>query len=115
MTADDFRRAALDLPETVELGHMGHPDFRVGGKVFATLGYPDAAWGMVKLAREQQEVMVAAEPEVFQPVKGGWGVRGATNVRLEAADKATLVSALTAAWLNNAPQTLAKAFKSDAT
>ncbi len=111
MTTDDFRRVALSLPEAVEQGHMGHPDFRVGGKVFATLGYPDPAWGMIKLAREQQEVMVAAEPKVFQPVKGGWGAKGATNVRLEAADEATLVSALTAAWLNQAPQRLADQFR----
>jgi len=111
MTTEDFRRIALGLPEAVEQGHMGHPDFRVAGKVFATLGYPDAAWGMIKLAREQQEVMVAAEPEVFRPVKGGWGAKGATNVRLEAADEATLVSALTAAWLNTAPPALVKAFK----
>ncbi len=115
MTADDFRRAALKLPEAVELGHMGHPDFRVGGKVFATLGYPDAAWGMVKLPREQQEIMAAAAPEVFQPVKGGWGAGGATNVRLAAADEATLISALTAAWLNTAPQKLVKAFEGAAT
>ena len=52
---------------------MAHPDFRVRGKIFATLGYPDESWGMVKLAPEEQEVLVAAEPAVFVPVKGAWG------------------------------------------
>ncbi len=63
---------------------MHHPDFRVrGGKIFATLAYPDKKWGMVKLTPEQQEEFVRAEPEVFEPVKGGWGRGGATSVRLE--------------------------------
>jgi hypothetical protein len=76
MTPAGFRRLALALPETSEVGHMGHPDFRVGGKIFATLGYPDGGWGMVKLTPDQQEALVSAEPSVFAPVKGGWG-RGA--------------------------------------
>ena len=107
MTADDFRRLALSLPQAVEQGHMGHPDFRVGGKIFATLGYPDAGWGMVKLRPDQQETLVQAAPEVFKAVKGAWGAKGATNVRLDAADEPTLRHALTAAWLNRAPPGLA--------
>jgi hypothetical protein len=67
MTADEFRSLALSLPESIEHEHMGHPDFRVGGKIFATLG-PDEAWGMVKLNPEQQTVFVRTEPDVFQPV-----------------------------------------------
>jgi hypothetical protein len=108
MTAADFRRIALGLPEAAEGAHMGKADFRVRGKVFATLGWPDPRWGMVKLTPDQQEVVVASEPDIFVPVKGTWGKRGATQVRLSSADGATLNSALTSAWRNVAPKTLAK-------
>jgi hypothetical protein len=104
MTPDGFRRLALKMPEASEVGHMGHPDFRVGGKIFATLGYPDAGWGMVKLTPEQQEAFVTAEPTVFVPVKGGWGLRGATTVRLRTAKTASVRTALAAAWRNVAPR-----------
>src|SRR2546428_10273366 len=104
MTIDAFRRLALSLPEAVESAHMGHPDFRVRGKVFATLGYPDTGWAMVKLTPEQQEAFVEAEPSVFTAVKGGWGRRGATNVRLAAARKNSLRTALVVAWRNAAPK-----------
>ena len=107
MTAETFRRIALSLPEAAESAHMNHPDFRVRGKVFATLGYPDKAWGMVKLTPEDQEVLVAAEPAVFVPVQGAWGRQGCTNVRLEAAAEATLQSAILKAWRNAAPKRLA--------
>ena len=106
MTSDDFRRLALSLPEAIEQAHMGHPDFRVGGKVFATLGYPDAGWGMVKLTPDEQAVRVEAAPEIFAPVKGGWGRQGATQVRLEAADEASVIGALRAAWRRAAPRRL---------
>jgi hypothetical protein len=108
MTSDTFRRLALTMPETLEVGHMGHPDFRVGGKIFATLGYPDERWGMVKLTPEQQEAFVAADPAVYAPVQGGWGQRGATNVLLPKARVASLRTALMAAWRNVAPAKLAK-------
>ena len=85
MTANDFRRLALSLPEVAEAAHMGHPDFRVAGKIFATLGYPASGWGVVCLKPEQQELFVRAEPKSFVPVKGGWGRAGNTNVRLRAA------------------------------
>lgn len=107
MTADAFRRLALGLPEASEVGHMGHPDFRVGGKIFATLGYPDDGFAMVKLTRDQQEALVNAEPDVFSPVKGGWGLRGATNVRLRPAKVRSVRVALAAAWRNVAPRRLA--------
>jgi uncharacterized protein YdhG (YjbR/CyaY superfamily) len=107
MTAERFRRLALALPEATEVGHMGHPDFRVGGKVFATLGYPDDGWGMVKLTPDQQEALVSAEPSVYVAVRGGWGRRGATNVRLRAAKAASLRVALATAWRNVAPRALA--------
>jgi hypothetical protein len=111
MTSADFRRMALALPEAVESAHMDHPDFRVRGKIFATLGYPDKGWGMVALAAAQQQRLVAREPEVFVPAAGAWGRAGATTVRLRAADQATVRKALTAAWCNRAPKTLARQHK----
>jgi hypothetical protein len=110
MTAAEFRRLALSFPETAESAHMEHPDFRVGGKIFATLGYPSAGWAMVKLMPDQQQDFVHAEPEVFVAVKGAWGRRGATNVRLKAAKKADLRRALEAAWRNTAPQRIVAEF-----
>jgi hypothetical protein len=106
VTADDFRSLALDLPEAIESAHMGHPDFRVRGKIFATLNHLGEGWGMVKLTPEEQAAFVEAEPEVFVPVKGGWGRRGCTSVRLESAKKAVLRKALAAAWCNTAPRRL---------
>jgi len=108
VTPDRFRRLALSMPEACEVGHMGHPDFRVGGKIFATLGAPDSSWGMVKLTPDQQEAFVAAEPSVFAPVKGGWGRRGATNVFLRAARTQSIRVALATAWRNVAPRELAE-------
>jgi hypothetical protein len=107
MTADEFRSLALSLPEASEGAHMGHPDFRVGGKIFATLG-PDETWGMVKLTPDQQALFVRTEPAVFQPVKGGWGRRGATRVELSAATEAAVRQALVVAWRNTAPKRLAR-------
>jgi hypothetical protein len=114
MTAATFRRLALRLPRVVEGAHMGHADFRVAQRVFATLGYPDKSWGMVKLTPEQQRILVESEPELFIPVPGGWGRGGATNVRIAAADRATLQSALTMAWNNVAPKALRAALASEA-
>ncbi len=108
MTVEAFRRLALSLPEATEVGHMGHPDFRVGGRIFATLGYPDERWAMVKLAPDQQEGLVAAEPAAFTPVKGSWGQKGATNVHLRKAKAASVRAALMAAWRNVAPAKLAR-------
>jgi hypothetical protein len=100
MTADKFRRLALDLPGVSEREHMDHPDFRVEGKIIATLGYPDDSWGMVKLTPDQQRSFVTAAPDVFRPCKGAWGKRGATNVQLEVANLAVVRVALDAAWRN---------------
>ncbi len=111
MTGDEFRRLALDLPETVEGAHMGHADFRVGGRIFATLGYPDASWAMVNLPPEQQALFVEEAPAAFRPVKGAWGLKGATNVRLDAVAEAMLRSALAAAWLARAPRPLVLAYQ----
>jgi hypothetical protein len=106
MTRGGFRRLALSMPEAAEGSHMGHADFRVRGKIFATLGHPDAGWGMVKLTTEQQEAFVSAEPAVFSPVTGGWGRRGATAVRLRGAKTRSVRVALAAAWRNVAPRQL---------
>jgi hypothetical protein len=110
MTPAGFRRIALGLPEAVEGGHMGKADFRVGGKIFATLGYPDAAWGMAKLTPEQQEMFGHIDAAVFVPAKGAWGRRGATCVQLKAVKAAELRWALSTAWRNIAPKELAAAF-----
>jgi hypothetical protein len=106
MTPADFRKLALALPEAEEREHMDHPDFRVGGKIFATLGYPDKSCGMVKLSPEDQHYFSKAEPDVFIPAKGAWGRRGATSVHLKAATKETLRNAIQAAWRNTAPTRL---------
>jgi hypothetical protein len=106
MTADEFRRLAMSLPEVAEESHMGHPDFRIRGKIFATLG-PGEIWGMAKLTPEQQASFVGNEPKVFQPVKGAWGRQGATYVSLEAATEPAVRPALIAAWRNTAPKRLA--------
>ena len=111
MTPAQFRRMALAFPETAESSHQRHPDFRVRGKIFATLGYPDKNWGMVKLTPDQQEVFVADDPEVFVAAKGAWGRQGSTTVLLKAAKQATLRRAILAAWLNAAPKPLAKGIK----
>jgi hypothetical protein len=110
MTADEFRDLALNLPEASESAHMNHPDFRVRGRIFATLGHPADGWGMVKLTPAQQEDFVAREPRVFQPVPGGWGQQGATHVRLAIAGATEHVvrPALIAAWRNAAPKRLAR-------
>ena len=107
MTANEFRSLALSFPGAVEQSHMGHPDFRVGGKIFATLG-PKEAWGMVKLKPEEQRLFTRTEPDVFEPVAGGWGKGGATYVHLEAAEELAVRQALTAAWRNTAPKKLVR-------
>jgi hypothetical protein len=106
VTANDFRKMVLALPETEERSHMNHPDFRVAGKIFATVGYPDKTRGMVKLSPEDQHYFSKDYPEVFTPVKGLWGRRGATSVYLKAAKRATLQKAVQAAWRNIAPRRL---------
>ncbi len=108
MTAREFRRIALSLPQASEAAHLGHPDFRVAGRIFATLGYPRGGWGMVKLTPEQQEFFVRAQPAAFAPVKGGWGRGGATQVRLRAAKQGAVREALITAWRNRAPKRLAE-------
>jgi len=111
MTAAEFRRIALSMPQASESAHMDHPDFRVGGKIFATLGYPDKNHGMVVLPPEDQARLVQAYPKVFTPAKGAWGKRGSTSVRLEGVDEATLRSAIEIAWRKRAPKSLVSSLR----
>jgi len=106
MTAAEFRRIALTFPEASESSHMNHPDFRVGGKIFATLGYPDDDHGMVVLPPQEQAGLIKSFPKLFTPAKGAWGKRGSTTVLLGAADKSTLQRVLKIAWRHRAPRRL---------
>lgn len=106
MSVADFRTIALSMPEAVESAHMDHPDFRVGGKVFASLFFGGADKGMVKLTPAQQAEFIDDRPDVFEPIKGAWGKRGATQVNLNEAAKTDLRRALIAAWRNTAPKKL---------
>jgi hypothetical protein len=99
LTEDDFRRIVLGMTGVIESAHMGHPDFRVNGRIFATL-HADREWGMVKLTPEQQGPFVRDFPGVFVPESGAWGRQGCTAVRLARVDEETLGEALTLAWRN---------------
>jgi hypothetical protein len=94
----DFRRIALSFEGAEEGSHMGSPDFRVGGRIFATLAMAKLGYGNIALTAEQQSSFVEEMPEVFLPVNGGWGRMGMTHVRLEAATEDVLTGALQTAW-----------------
>jgi hypothetical protein len=98
MTSSDFCRIALSFEGAVESAHMGAPDFRVGGHIFATLANESQGYGNLMLSPELQAQFVADQPEVFVPVGGSWGTNGATHVVLAAADEDQLTGALRAAW-----------------
>jgi len=98
LTAKDFRRIALSLEGAEEGLHMGAVDFRVGGRIFATLASEKQGYGNLMLTLEQQADFVAELPEVFLPIPGGWGRMGATHVRLAAANEDVLAGALRTAW-----------------
>jgi hypothetical protein len=98
MTPDTFRLLALSLPGVEEKFHQGHADFRVRGRIFATLGYPDEGYGMVKLSEEEQARRVRQVSGVFSAAKGAWGAQGSTLVRLEGAAEPLVLSAIRAAW-----------------
>jgi hypothetical protein len=115
MTPNEFRKLALSFPQTEERVHMHHPDFRVAGKIFATMGYPDKTRAMVKVTPVEQGMLVQAEPGVFSPVTGAWGRKGCTSVLLKAAKKESLRRALAAAWELNAPGGLRKQLDKGAT
>jgi len=105
MNASHFRNLALAMPEAVESSHMGHPDFRVRGKIFATLS-PDEDWGVLKLDLDQQEAFVLAHPTMFEAAPGGWGRRGYSRVPLQRARVGPVREAMAAAWFNAAPRAL---------
>ena len=103
MTEASFRRIALGMKGAVESAHMDHPDFRVNGRIFATI-HTDPAWGMVKLTPAQQDAFVRDQPAAFKPENGAWGRQGCTAVLLAKVDEDTLGEALTLAWRNAAEQ-----------
>ncbi|HEY6972399.1 MAG TPA: MmcQ/YjbR family DNA-binding protein [Candidatus Angelobacter sp.] len=98
MNADDFCRIALSFPGAEESSHMGAPDFRVGGRIFATLASQNQGYGNLRLTLEQQAAFVEELPEVFLPIPGGWGRMGMTHIRLAKASEDVLTGALHTAW-----------------
>jgi hypothetical protein len=100
MTGEQFRALVLSFPETEERAHHNHPDFRVAGRIFATLGYPDETRGMVQLTPEQQAEFMHDHPLVFSPAAGAWGRSGSTMLSLPKATKTTLKTAVEAAYKN---------------
>ena len=98
MNADDFRRIALIMEGAEESSHMGSPDFRVGGRIFATLASQDKGYGNLMLTPEMQEMFVAERSDVYLPIAGGWGRMGSTHIRLAIANEDELTGALQAAW-----------------
>ena len=103
LRAEDFRRIALGMTGAVEGAHMGHPDFRVNGRIFATI-HADHKWGMVKLTPEQQETFVRSNSAAFVPENGAWGRQGCTAVRFDAADEDAVGEAMTLAWQSSAAE-----------
>ena len=103
-STDDFRRIALSFPGAEEKAHMGHPDFRVGGRIFATLHGAGKDSGTVMLLPEQQELAMDAEPDAFSPAAGAWGRSGSTMVRLDAVSDEWLERTLEWAWRRRAPR-----------
>jgi hypothetical protein len=108
MTPAAFQKVALSLPETAASSHFDVPDFRVGGKIFATAGRIDGR-AVLKLTREQQQLLCEAEPDMFAPVENAWGRKGWTNLILKNTNAETALSALWMAWRNTASKKLLKA------
>ena len=106
MTGADFRRLALSMPEAAEGAHFGNADFRVGGKIFATLALEKEGFGVLLLSPEEQAGMVEDAPEVFSPVPGGWGRKGSTRVCLAKVPADVLEAVLRTAWRKRAPKGL---------
>lgn len=100
MTSQNFRKIALGMAGAIESAHMGHPDFRANGKIFATL-HADNKSGMLKLTPEQQQTFLESHPAAFIPENGAWGLAGSTRVKLAAVDADTLGEAMTLAWQNS--------------
>lgn len=108
MTPEEFRKEALQIAGAIERSHGNHPDFRIGGKVFASIGAPDDEWAMVKLTPEEQTASIRTAPDVFIPCSGAWGRKGYTNVRLGLATVALARPALEMAARNVASSKRAK-------
>jgi hypothetical protein len=108
MTPADFKRLALGLQGAEEGSHMGAVDFRVGGRIFATLASVAKGYGNIMLSPEQQRDFVAELPEIFAPVAGKWGEGGATHVRLDVAPEDVVRGALEAAWKRRRDMNTAK-------
>ena len=104
MTPAQFRRLALAFPDVAEGSHMGHADFRVGKRIFATLGYPDDRFAVLMLTPADQDLVVRDHPGSFAPVKGAWGASGSTTVILAKARVRATTAALEAAWRRRAPK-----------
>src|SRR5215475_2066587 len=98
MTSADFRRIALSLDGAEEGSHLGAVDFRVGGRIFATLAHITKGYGNLMLDPAQQQEFVAEQPDIFLPVAGGWGRMGVTHIRLAVANEDLLTGALRTAW-----------------
>jgi hypothetical protein len=103
LTAEQFRAIVLGMAGASEGAHMGHPDFRANGRIFATL-HPGNESGMVKLTPEQQQEFIRKESAAFLPASGAWGRQGCTTVKLAAVDEDTLGEAITLAWQNTKKQ-----------
>jgi hypothetical protein len=97
---DLFRRLALQLPGAVEGSHMGHPDFRLNDRIFATLSAQERGYGVLKLTPDQQQSFIADQPHAFSPVQGGWGRMGMTFIHLHQADESLISGALSTAFHN---------------
>jgi hypothetical protein len=97
---DLFRRLALELPGAIESSHMGHPDFRLNNRIFATLSAQEKGYGVLKLTPEQQQAFITEQPKSFSPVQGGWGRMGMTFIHLKHADEALIAGALSTAYHN---------------
>jgi hypothetical protein len=111
VTESTFRRIALGMKDAVEGAHMGHPDFRVSGRIFSTIHH-DRAHGMVKLTPEQQEAFLREHPGTFAPESGAWGRAGCTRVTFDSVEEDTLGEALTLAWQNTVRASTTKTAKS---
>jgi hypothetical protein len=114
MKAAEFRRLALSFPDAVEGAHMGHADFRVAGRIFATLGHPNDRFAAVMLSPQDQDLIIRDHPKIFAPVAGKWGASGSTNVALGKASARAVMAALEAAWRKRAPKGLIAAFENGA-
>jgi hypothetical protein len=106
MTPKTFRGIALSLPEATEGSHFSNADFRIAGKIFATLALEHQGYGVLLLTRDQQARMVEDAPEIFSPVPGGWGEKGATRVSLANVPADIAEAALRVAWRRKAPKRL---------